>query len=81
MVVPPRMDSTMRGTYNDSQMAAVTAGLEGSQVVLIQGPPGGPGGGRVCVCVCVHACWLFPLALVGALAGVAGQCQEGRAGV
>lgn len=30
----------MAETYNASQMAAVTAGLKGSQVVLIQGPPG-----------------------------------------
>lgn len=38
--VPPRMRAAMEGTYNESQMKAVTAGLDGSQVVLVQGPPG-----------------------------------------
>ncbi len=40
LVAPPRMEEAMRQTYNISQMNAVTAGLGGSQVVLIQGPPG-----------------------------------------
>ena len=38
----------MRGTYNESQMQAVTAGLDGSPLVLVQGPPGG--GGRALYC-------------------------------
>ncbi|PSC70977.1 putative helicase MAGATAMA 3 [Micractinium conductrix] len=38
--VPPQMAVAMRKTYNDSQMEAVTGGLDGSPVVLIQGPPG-----------------------------------------
>lgn len=49
--VPPRMRSAMEGTYNESQMKAVTAGLDGSQVILVQGPPGqhwGRGGGGGC---------------------------------
>lgn len=44
LMVPPRMESAMASSYNSSQMAAVTAGLAGSQVVLIQGPPGEIGG-------------------------------------
>ncbi|PRW45131.1 putative helicase MAGATAMA 3 [Chlorella sorokiniana] len=38
--VPPSMRAQMEKTYNESQMAAVTGGLDGSPVVLIQGPPG-----------------------------------------
>ncbi|KAL4448164.1 hypothetical protein ABPG75_005383 [Micractinium tetrahymenae] len=38
--VPPQMKASMQKTYNDSQMKAVTGGLDGSPVVLIQGPPG-----------------------------------------
>jgi senataxin len=38
--VPPRMRAVMEKQYNESQMQAVTAGLDGSPMVLIQGPPG-----------------------------------------
>lgn len=37
---PPRMRAVMEKVYNSSQMEAVTAGLDGSPMVLIQGPPG-----------------------------------------
>ena len=37
---PPAMRTAMASSYNESQMQAVTAGLSGSPVVLIQGPPG-----------------------------------------
>jgi hypothetical protein len=50
--VPPKMEAVMRGMYNDSQMDAVTAGLGGSPLVLVQGPPGQlltcPGSAALC---------------------------------
>jgi len=51
--VPPKMRQVMSGMYNESQMAAVTAGLDGSPLVLVQGPPGEgalPGAHRPAVC-------------------------------
>ena len=45
--VPPAMRAAMDKSYNASQMAAVTGGLTGAPVVLIQGPPGGWGGCEV----------------------------------
>ena len=38
--VPPKMEAVMHGMYNESQMDAVTAGLDGSPLILVQGPPG-----------------------------------------
>ncbi|RMZ53306.1 hypothetical protein APUTEX25_004794 [Auxenochlorella protothecoides] len=37
---PPRMLEAMAESYNASQLAAVTAGLDGTSLTLIQGPPG-----------------------------------------
>lgn len=40
--VPPTLRSAMEEDFNPSQMQAVTSGLNGSEVNLIQGPPGAP---------------------------------------
>lgn len=38
--VPPRLLDHLRSVYNDSQLEALTAGLDGRPFVLVQGPPG-----------------------------------------
>lgn len=38
--VPPQLRLAMEEDFNPSQMTAVTSGLNGSEVNLIQGPPG-----------------------------------------
>ena len=38
--VAPVLLAHLRGVYNESQMAALSAGLDGRPFVLIQGPPG-----------------------------------------
>lgn len=38
--VPPTLRLAMEEDFNPSQMQAVTSGLNGSEVNLIQGPPG-----------------------------------------
>ncbi|KAK9909662.1 hypothetical protein WJX75_005776 [Coccomyxa subellipsoidea] len=40
LFIPQRVQQAMEAEYNDSQMSAVTAGLDRSPVILIQGPPG-----------------------------------------
>ncbi|CAK0762015.1 hypothetical protein CVIRNUC_002915 [Coccomyxa viridis] len=40
LAIPEAVQQAMKAEYNDSQMAAVTAGLDRSPVILIQGPPG-----------------------------------------
>ena len=40
MEVPPGLSAAMEAEYNASQMTAVRSGLDGSDVLLIQGPPG-----------------------------------------
>lgn len=40
MQVPGGLMQHLRRTYNESQLQAVTAGLDGRPFVLIQGPPG-----------------------------------------
>ncbi|CAL5219614.1 g1484 [Coccomyxa viridis] len=40
LVIPEAVQQAMAAEYNESQMAAVTAGLDRSPVILIQGPPG-----------------------------------------
>ncbi|CAL8467911.1 g7449 [Coccomyxa elongata] len=40
LFIPQPVQQAMEAEYNESQMSAVTAGLDRSPVVLIQGPPG-----------------------------------------
>ena len=40
MEVPPGLLAAMEAEYNASQMAALRSGLDGDDVMLIQGPPG-----------------------------------------
>lgn len=40
LCVPKPMMTVLNSAYNSSQLEAITAGLQGTSLVLVQGPPG-----------------------------------------